>query len=159
MALKYLENSYVTLDSANKYFADRVGASTWVALSNDEKEDLLVTATRTLDQEIWTGVAVSTSQLLAWPRSGSYYEPKQGYQVSLDETSAPLRVQEATFELALHYMGNPDSLKTSSSVDSLKVGSIELTGIRASSKTPSTSKTLYKPLLVSGGSHEVWRAW
>ena len=159
MALQYLENSYVTLNEANTYLSDRYGSDAWALLSNDGKEDLLVSATRSLDQEIWTGVAVSTSQLLAWPRSGTYFEPKQGTIVDLPEDMPPLRIKEATYEMALHYIGNPDALATGSTVSSMKVGSIELTGIRAASSTSSAARTAYKPLLANSGSSNVWRAW
>jgi len=159
MALKYLENSYVTLNEANEYFADRYGAEVWVSLDNNAKDDLLVTATRTLDQEVWTGVAVSTSQSLSWPRSGTYYEPKQGYVIELPEDSIPQRIKEATFELALHYINSPEALTSSSTVDSLKVGSIELTKIRSSAKAPGKARDSYKLLLANSGSAAVWRAW
>lgn len=152
------ENSYVTLDEANAYFADSSNAAEWQALSNDGKEDALVSSTRVLDKESWVGVAVSTSQSLAFPRSGSYYDPKYGQVVYFDEEDTPSRVKEATFEMALHLLKNPDSLNSASTVKELKVGSIELKGLSTLQTVPSTASKLIRPVL-NNTSNIPWRAW
>jgi hypothetical protein len=162
MALVYLSNSYVNLGDANQYFADRVGTASWDALDNNAKEDALVSATRQLDEQyVYLGYAVSTSQPLAWPRVGSYEDPKLGLLVELDPENSPERLKVATYEMALHLLNNPSVLENTPSVDSIKVGSIELSGLGNQPGTPKGFAQIISPLTTSGssGRSTVWRAW
>jgi len=161
MAIQYKTNSYVTLDEANAYFANRTEAENWLALNNNQKEDLLVTATTHLEDSVeFVGVAVSTSQPLAWPRLGSYFDPKYGSTVALPETEVPYRVKKATYEMALHLIDNPGVLRSSAVVDEITVGPISLKEIRNPSKVSHTVRLALGPLRGSGSSSTTpWRAW
>jgi len=161
MAIQYKTNSYVTLDEANAYFANRSDSANWLSLNNNRKEDLLVTATNYLDDSVeFVGVAVSTSQPLAWPRLGSYFDPKYGSTVLLPETEVPDRVKRATNEMALHLIDNPGVLSSSAIVDEIKVGAISLKDIRNPSKAPHTVRLALGPLRRGfGGTSAMWRSW
>lgn len=159
MALTINVNSYVTLDEANAYFATRADSDKWFALDNNAKEDAIVTATNYLDDTSeYVGVAVSTSQALAWPRSGTYYEPKFGQQIDLDETVAPDRVKRAVYEMALHLVENPCVLSTTATMDGVQVGSMMLTDYKEPSRKPHMVRKVIAPLLQSSG-NGLWRAW
>lgn len=159
MAIQYKTNSYVTLDEANAYFADRSNASGWLALNNNQKEDYLITATNYLDDVVeFTGIARSTSQPLAWPRAGSYFEPKYGATMELPTTDVPSRVKKATHEMALHLIENPGILSSKTTLDHLQVGTINLSDVRKPSRLPHTVRKALGPLQGSTGTAP-WRAW
>lgn len=84
-------NSYETLVEAEAYFASRLPVDGWIAAA--DKNVLLIMATRVLDavampgktlitpksgspyylvRRTWTGAPATTTQRLAWPRTGMY---------------------------------------------------------------------------------------
>lgn len=96
-------NSYVTLDFANAYFADRTHAEAWDSVV--DKESVLVTATSVIDWYVsWKGTRVSGTQALDWPRSGVY--DKVG--VLYEETVIPADVKIAVVEYALTSLTGED---------------------------------------------------
>lgn len=157
MALVKDTNSYVDLAEANLYFGDRLDAAAWEDASDALKEQALVTATSMLDEQRWAGYAVSITQPLAFPRVGTYFDPRLGTEVIFDDT-VPNRLIKATYEQAYHLLNNDGLLDITSSIDSLKVGPIELDNIRSAEKQSSTVKNLITPLLVNAGSSMWWRA-
>lgn len=158
MALVKGTNSYVTVEEANLYFDDRLDSAAWIAASNAEKAKALVQATDLLDELNWTGYAVSDSQELAFPRVGEYFDPRVGTSVILDPESVPKRVIEATYQLARHLLTNAGILDDTGSVESLSVGPVVLTEIRAPARIPTSMMRGLKPLLVNAGSNTWWRA-
>ncbi len=156
MALIKGTNSYVGLGEAESYFENRIDADEWVAATDDQKDQALITATSILDSLDWSGIVVSSSQLLAFPRSGSYFDPRLGLAVGMKDSITPDRVVKATFELALHLLLNDGLLDDSGSVVELKIASIELTRIRPASRIPPVVKRLIAPLRSNGGSSNQW---
>lgn len=157
MALVKGTNSYATVAEATAYFEDRLDVEVWTAASADRKAQALITATAYLDDLRWTGYAVSDSQPLAFPRVGEYFDPRAGTDVILDST-VPLRVVTATYELAYHLLNNTNLLDDTGTVKDLTVGTISLTMIRAPSKIPSSVRRLIAPLLENRGVNTWWRA-
>lgn len=157
MALAKGTNSYVTREEADTYFSDRIDVAAWTSASDTQKDQALVTATRILDNMKWTGVAISASQALAFPRSGTYHDPKLGYEATLTG-SVPTRITDATCELAYHLCNNDGLLDDTGSVSGLSVGQISLQIKSDPSKIPSTVKALISPLLLRGNSAAWWRA-
>jgi hypothetical protein len=153
------DNCYVTLAEANAYFNNRVQSSTWHTTDSDVKEKALITATSLLDELQWTGIAVSEDQTLAFPRSGSYFDPRLGYEIVLDDETIPNQIKIATYELALHLLSNEGILDSTGSITELSVGPINLKSISVPSTIPLSVKRKIKPLLVNGGSRSWWRAW
>ncbi len=89
-------NSYVTLDEANAYFADRAHSSAWA----DEllKEAILVTASQAIDWHVtWKGTRVTGTQSMDWPRIGVL--DKVG--ITYPSDSIPTDIKTAVFEMAL----------------------------------------------------------
>ena len=89
MALIKGTNSYRTVEEADAYFEDRLDAAAWTSASDELKGQALVTATAILDNMNWNGYAVSESQSLAFPRIGSYFDPRKGVEVSFDDVDTP----------------------------------------------------------------------
>ncbi len=156
MALAKNVNSYVTVAEADAYFADRLDADAWTSAEATTKAKALVTATGQLDQMSWVGVAVSETQKLAFPRSGEYYDPKLGMRIAL--SGIPDRLVVAVCELAMHLVANEGVLASESSVKSISVDVIKLDFIQPAAVIPDTVHRVIKPLLVSGGSRQWWRA-
>jgi hypothetical protein len=157
MALGKSVNSYATVAEADAYFVDRLDVAAWVNASSDEKAQALVTATSQLDLMEWVGIAVSVDQALAFPRVGSYYEPRVGMEVELTST-VPTRIVKATYELAYHFLNNDGILDDTGSVVDLQIASISLTKVRNANSLPAVVKKLVAPLRLNGGSSAWWRA-
>jgi len=171
MALVKGINSYVTLNEADSYFEDRLDAVAWTNANDELKEQALVTATSNLDQKEWLGISVSATQPLAFPRSGSFMDSSRGVRtlfsntysfVTTDETESTLArdiqmLRKATYELAYHLLNNEGLTDSTGTVESIKVGSIELTEIRNSSTTAKAVNSLVNPMLRN--STRYWRGW
>jgi hypothetical protein len=158
MALTKGTNSYATVLEADSYFEDKLGGEDWIDLEDSVKSQALITATSLLDDKSWIGIIADSSQSLAWPRIGSFFDPKLGYVVALDSTEVPTRIITALYELALHLSANTDVLSSSSSVTDIEVGPIKLKQIQSISVTPTTVTRTVKPLLLNQGSRTWWRA-
>lgn len=158
MALKKGTNSYATQAEAETYFEDRLDVAAWNSADDDQKEQALVTATSMLDGLSWEGVAADENQPLAFPRVGSYFDPRVGIEVTLDGVTVPTRIQKATYELAYHLLNNDGLLDDAGSMINLEVSVIKLSKIRRPSELPSMVKRLIKPILLNAGSNAWWRA-
>jgi hypothetical protein len=114
-------NSYVSLADAALYFADSAYVSAWDD-TDETQSNLLISATRRLDQEQFMGYRSSYTQALKWPRSGVYSD---GILVAFD--TIPQKVKDAVCELALVLAGS-NILEQSelANFKSLSVGPISL---------------------------------
>jgi len=161
MALAKGTNSYVTVAEADAYFADSLNKTAWTSANSTQKAQALVTATSMIDEKQYTGMVVSDSQELAFPRYGSYFDPKYGTEVVFDDILVPERIVTATYELAYHLLNNPDVLNSSTTVRDLSVGSISLSHISSSERVPTTVSRLLRPLTLNAGlgsGNTWWRA-
>lgn len=95
-------NSYVTLDEADDYLSIKgASADAWIALTDEEKEEYLMWATRLLDQRAdFEGHLTYTDplQTLRWPRSGVM--GRDCISVEIDVIPNPIKA--ATIEIAWH---------------------------------------------------------
>ena len=157
MALVVGSNSYVSVAEADAYFEDRVDVAAWIEASELQKAQSLVTATSMIDEREWIGVAVSDSQLLAFPRHGSYFDTRLGLTVQLS-SEVPKRIKVAVFEQAYHLLNNDGLLDDAGAVDSLKLGNISLDKIDAPRKMPDVVYRQIRPLLYTAGKNAWWRA-
>ena len=130
MALVLNTNSYVETADADDYFETRIDSANWFDADDELKEQALVTATNLVDDHTWIGSAVSSSQALAWPRSGAhYFDNRLGLHVVISESEVPERVKVAVFEQALHLLNNENLLHVGAKeqrFESITVGSISL---------------------------------
>jgi hypothetical protein len=156
MALAKGINSYVTVEEAEAYFANKLDVAAWTDAPSVQKEQALVTATSLLDNLAWAGKAVEESQSLAFPRVVEYFDPKVGGYVY--NTGTPKRILTATFELAYHLLNNDGLLDETGSVKTLTVGPITLTDVKSAGSIPLLVKNTVRPLLLNAGSNMWWRA-
>lgn len=156
MALSKGINSYVTVEEADSYFQDRLDVAAWTSADVTTKGQALVTATSILDGLAWTGVAISDNQPLAFPRTGSYFDPRVGRSLAL--VDVPARVLDATKELAYHLLNNDGLRDETGNVKSVAVGEIRLDFIQPPAKIPLSIHNMIKPLLANQGSNLWWRA-
>jgi hypothetical protein len=157
MALVKGTNSYVTVAEASAYFEDRIDVAAWTSAEDAEKSKALVTASAMLNDLRWIGVAISESQTLAFPRTGTYFDPRLGCDITLSDTT-PTRIINATYELAYHLLNNDGLLDDVGTVTDLSVASINLHIRSDSNKIPSFVRNMIKPLLINAGSNAWWRA-
>lgn len=160
MALTKNVNSYVTVNEADVYFEDRLDAAAWTSATSSQKSQALITATRMLDNLSWKGSIEDTSQLLAFPRAGSFFDPKYGAEFELNSVYLYRRLYPAVFELAYHLLNNDGLLDSTGSIDEISVGSIKLTNIVEPNVLPKTVSDSIKPLLETGSTtaRSWWRA-
>lgn len=158
MALAKGVNSYVTVAEADDYFSDRLDVAAWVSADAAQKSQALVTASGVLDAMTWIGTAISIDQPLSFPRNGSYFDPRLGQHTTIDGTTVPSRVVQATRELAHHLLNNDGILDDNGLVSDMQIGSINLSKIRAPNLIPANVKRLIKPLLLNSGSNSWFRS-
>lgn len=121
MAITPETDTYATLAQADAYATLRSWAD-WLALTDAAKELALVEAARYLDQSYtWKGTIVSTSQLMAWPRSGAYDRENRLI------TGLPTRLIEAQIELArVSLSGSLVTVQTGGDVKSVRAGEVSV---------------------------------
>ena len=95
-------NSYLSVASADTIANTMVSTLKWSTATTDAKGRALITATRYLDQLEWIGARASSTQALAWPRSGASCGDK-----AYDDDVVPDEVKYATFDLADALLNNP----------------------------------------------------
>lgn len=160
MALVKGVNVYMddALAAADAYFAEHISSVEWASATNAEKSNFLVTGTKILDAQSWLGIAADSAQLQAFPRVGEYFDTRLGMVVDLSETDYPVRIVEASFEMALHLKLNPTVTVDTDKVRNLSLPKIGLEGIQSAPLIPSSVKRLISPLLIAGNAMNWWRA-
>lgn len=146
MALTKNVNSYCTVAEADAYFADRLDVAAWNEADEMSKSQALVSATMLLDTVEFNGYAVSTSQMLAFPRVVTYYNPRLGVTTTLDSTSGvPNEIIKACNELAYHLLNNDGLLDDTGSVENLSISGINLVDVKSAQRMPTIVRELIKP--------------
>lgn len=125
-------NSYVTVEEADAYFADRVHSGTWDAFA--EKDQVLVTSSQMLDWYFkWKGYKVVDTQGMAWPRMGAIRRDS----TVIDDSSLPAELKVAVYELALSSIASDRTDDNALyGLDQVKAGSLM---VKASTKTSSST--------------------
>jgi hypothetical protein len=165
MALVLNTNSYVTTTEADTYFATRIDADEWSTANDALKEQALVTATQLIDNRPWIGLAVSSSQALAWPRKQAiFFDPRMGQDITIAENETPKQVKIAVYEQALHLLQNEDLIaQKTQTFESISVGSISLSDsnsdVGKTSITPSIVLKPLRPLIRKGSAGGTGGSW
>lgn len=89
-------NSFLTREEAIELANDHPFATAWLALTDAEKDKTLILASRLIDRLCWLGSPLSTTQALAFPRSGL---KASGRYIPSD--TIPQQIKNAVFEYAL----------------------------------------------------------
>ncbi len=97
-------NSYTTVEYADDYMeADIHKSAEWLDLEEEDKQRLLVRASKTLDYRFkWVGTRVDPDSGLKWPRAGAYDE--DGFLIP--DNCIPRILQDATAEFAAYLMSD-----------------------------------------------------
>jgi len=156
MALVLGTNSFATVDEFDAYCGDRLDMSAAFEAEATAKAAALVSASDILNELPWTGILADQTQLLAFPRSGTYFDPKVGGRVSL--MGIPPRIKQGTIELAAHLLANEGVQDSSGGVINMVVGEINLTRIQRAPVIPQKVNNIIRPILVNNGSSGWWRA-
>jgi hypothetical protein len=149
---------------ADAYFDTRIDAGAWINAQDDDQESALVTATLILDENQFIGVAVSSTQSLAWPRKGAYiFDPRLGQEVNFSVTEIPKRMKQAVLEMAYHLLSNENLLDNKTqNFEEISIGTITLKDSNNDTTrtpvVPNLVRKYLKPLLVNQGSTQWWRA-
>ena len=150
MALVKDTNCYVDVSEADLYFEDRIDVDPWNEASPLVKARALVTATNMIEDIAWLGTITDSGQNLAFPREGSFYDPRIGDYVDFPD-GYPERITRGNIELAYHLINNEGVLDTSMLPEDIKVEGIELKGLDAMDNLPTVVYNLFKPLRAKGG--------
>lgn len=100
--IEVFKNSYVSLETADYYFDERLNSSVWDNATQEEKEKALVTASKKLDNLNFIGSKKSQTQPMAFPR----------LFVSDKVTQMPADIEEAVCEEALALLEFGNSVHT-----------------------------------------------
>lgn len=150
-------NSYLSQSAASAYFADRLDAAVWTGATGQYMDAALIRATQRLEQERYSGCKASSTQKLAWPRTGTY--DREGH--CLSSVTIPVCVQEAACELALALLREPGMLDDSglSQFSSVQIDTLAVTlNAGASIALPMFVKQLISPVRLGGMMTYVSRA-
>jgi len=110
-------NSYLSVAGADSIADGMVGTLTWSSATSDDKAKALITATNGLETLEWIGSRASTTQALAWPRSGA----SCGDKAPADD-EIPRELELAAFDLANALLTTPTLLRSASSATALVPG-------------------------------------
>lgn len=121
-------NSYLSVDDANTILTEsQLYSTTWDAATDDDKVRVLLWATRLIDTyfDFDGSITVYPTQALAWPRYGVV--DREGRVI--DQTSIPLRVEQATAEFARFLLARDRTQEPSiwaTGLSQIQVGPIDL---------------------------------
>lgn len=109
---------YSDVDDADTYFNASSNFATWDAFTTDQKSRGLVSATRLLNRQVWSGTltTVSPTTGLKWPRSS--VTDCEGNAV--DEDTIPDEVIEASQLLALYILDGTITTTSNTTQDRTK---------------------------------------
>lgn len=147
-------NSYVTLDAADDYMADRLHSSAWSGASDADKTAALLQSARILGRFEYVGRPSDPNDLLAFPRVGL----KDAAGRAVDRDTVPTAVESAQVELAFALLGEDlEASDRDRGMTRLAVDSIEMEwapGV-SGSRCPAVVRDLLRPFLRSVGSTSV----
>lgn len=118
-------NSYVSVADADNLIQTNIHASAdWLAKSTEDKQALLMSATRYLDDRTrWYGLRVSATSGLRWPRSNVY--DRDGNLI--EPNTIPTQLRFATAEMARFNMAEDRTVeRDQDALSRLKADVIEL---------------------------------
>lgn len=152
-------NSYVTIDEAEDYFLDRVGA-TWHDADDDSKIEALIIGCFWLDASFsWVGYPTTEEvDRLQWPRSEAYSRSSLDYSGVIPEN-----LKRAQCEAAEAYLAGklPVVLERGGATRKEKVGPIEVeyaTGATGGYTYPLVW-SLVSDLVKGGAGRKLGRSW
>lgn len=143
-------NCYIDIDDADEYFSLKYGADAWDALSDEDKDKLLISATRKIDRLPLRGKKRSYSQALGFPRYFDNYYDEEYMASLLYAETVPEEVEKATCEEAWAMLNTEASKRRElqrQGVKSYSLGRLSETfqGSRSLSLVSEEAKELLRP--------------
>lgn len=119
-------NSYCSADEADDILSVNLYATAWTLLDDDDKESLLMWASRTLDQRVkWNGRKAFPTSGLAWPRY--FVRDREGCMVEDNAVPQAVKIATATFaNFLLTNAADPGDVDSSNNMTELRVDVILL---------------------------------
>lgn len=122
-------NAYISLAYADSYIGVMPPAvrAPWEALTDPDKENIIVYATRVLDQRTrWNGQKAVNDSALRWPRTYVF----DADHLPVADSIVPERVKDATAELCAWFSvdgRNPNTISDSQGIQAFSVDVISVT--------------------------------
>ncbi len=69
MTIEIYKNSFITLDDAELYFNERFNSEKWYSVSEEDKDKLLVTASKKINRYDFLGEKKASEQPMEFPRN------------------------------------------------------------------------------------------
>jgi hypothetical protein len=151
MTLTVDTNSYISRTNATTYFSNSLKSNDWAAITDNNKDLALMSATRMLDRQTWMGSKTSSSQALEWPRTSV----TDKYGTTVSSSAVPQQVLDACCELALALAmdGTVETNRsTSSNIKSLKAAEAQVQYFRpvTGGRFPTVTQELIAQFLLTG---------
>lgn len=150
-----MANSYADEDDLTEYAADRA-----ITLASGDAEAALIRGSQFIDGAyvgLWSGTKTSSSQGMAWPRTGATDED----DVDIAADTVPVALVRAACEAAIRELIRPGvltpDLKRGGALKRVKAGAVELeyADYAAAQTTFTAIENLLKGLLGTRGSNVV----
>ena len=148
MALTVGTDTYISLTDANAYFNNGLHAVDW-ANGGSKCEPALRMAAKAVDRENYLASIATTSQTMAWPRSGVV--DSEGREIP--NTVVPQAIKDAQCELAYYYLTNdPTEDDATRNVRRMVADTVvmEYDGRAPVRRVPDIVMALIRPYLVPG---------
>jgi DnaT-like ssDNA binding protein len=120
-------DTYASVEQADIYLVANFAATAWFDLTEDQKGQLIVTATRVLERQCWLGEKTVADQPLQWPRTGT------GVEGTVDD-EVPEDIINGSIELAFAILDGSDVVNSSvpgaQKLRSINAGSVNLQWFR-----------------------------
>lgn len=152
-------NCLASYDEAIAYFAGHHAPTAWDTATEEQRKRAMITVTRRLDREEYDGTRPTSTQALAWPRSGLVRDG-----VIVDSATVPAFVKAAMFEEVLALLATPTKYDVSglAQFESVSVGPISVTpsvgtGPDPDDLCPAAEQLLRDVRMGGGGTFQVVR--
>ncbi len=117
------QQSYLTAAEATELLTNTIGAESWLALTESNKNASLIQASFLLDSNFdWLGSITDQAQELRWPRTGVVDKDNR----QIPSNAVPNLIKYATALMALHLTKAGGISTVTTNLKSLKVGPISL---------------------------------
>ena len=148
MTLTVGTDTYISLTDANTYFNNGLHAVDW-ANGGSKCEPALRMAAKALDRENFLACIATSTQTMAWPRSGVV--DSEGREIP--NTTVPQAIKDAQCELAYSYLTNdPTEDDSTRNVRRMVADTVtlEYDGRAPTRRLPDIVMALIRPFLVPG---------
>lgn len=125
-------DTYASVEQAELYLNANFLATAWFDLTDDQKGQLLVTATRLFDRQCWLGEKTEEAQPLQWPRSSTGID-------GVEDDEVPEDIVNGSIEMAFAILDGSEAVNSSvpgaQKQRSIAAGSVNISWFRGAEGT------------------------